>query len=62
MRFWMNSLLILGFLLLDWLRFHDILKPEAPTPADWLTFALSLAVFYSIWEGSRHRHSPGSSL
>jgi hypothetical protein len=47
---WMRKLidvvLIGGFLILDWLRFHDIFKPEVPTAADWLTGALSLLVFY----------------
>jgi hypothetical protein len=38
--------LIVGFLVLDWLRFHDIFKPERPTLADWLTGVLSLFVFY----------------
>lgn len=42
-----SLILIGGFLVLDWLRFHDILKPgEAPTAADWLTGFLSLLVFY----------------
>ena len=40
-------MLIASFLFLDWLRFHDILKPgEVPTVADWLTGFLSLLVFY----------------
>lgn len=46
MRQAINVMLIVGFLVLDWLRFHDILKPEAPTAADWLTGILSLLVFY----------------
>ena len=41
-----DILLIVGFAILDWLRFHDVLKPEAPTGADWLTGALSILVFY----------------
>jgi hypothetical protein len=41
-----NIILIIGFVLLDWLRFHDVLKPEIPTIADWLTGVLSLLVFY----------------
>lgn len=41
-----NWVLIVGFVILDWLRFHDVLKPEAPTAADWLTGVLSLLVFY----------------
>ena len=41
-----DVVLIVGFVILDWLRFHDMLKPEAPTAADWLTGALSLLVFY----------------
>jgi hypothetical protein len=47
MRRAIDVMLILGFLALDWLRFHDILKPgETPTVADWLTGVLSLLVFY----------------
>jgi hypothetical protein len=46
MRKTIDAVLIVGFIILDWLRFHDILKPEAPTFADWLTGALSLLVFY----------------
>jgi hypothetical protein len=46
MRRTIDVVLIVGFLFLDWLRFHDILKPELPTVADWLTAALSLLVFY----------------
>lgn len=47
MRQVVNMVLIAGFLFLDWLRFHDILKPgEVPTVADWLTGFLSLLVFY----------------
>lgn len=42
----LDVVLIVGFLILDWLRFHDIFKPEVPTAADWLTGALSLLVFY----------------
>jgi hypothetical protein len=38
--------LIAGFVFVDWLKFHDILKPEIPTFADWLTGGLSLLVFY----------------
>lgn len=41
-----NWVLVIGFIILDWLRFHDILKPETPTMADWLTGVLSLLVFY----------------
>lgn len=41
-----NVVLIIGFIVLDWLRFHDIFKPEVPTAADWLTGLLSLLVFY----------------
>lgn len=46
MRQSINWALIVGFIILDWLRFHDILKPEDPTVADWLTGVLSLLVFY----------------
>lgn len=46
----MDIALIVGFLGLDWLRFHDIFKPEAPTVADWLTGALSVLVFYLALE------------
>jgi hypothetical protein len=41
-----DATLIAGFIVLDWLRFHDILKPEAPSAADWLSGLLSLGVFY----------------
>ncbi len=41
-----NAVLIAGFILLDWLRFHDIFKPEGPTGANWLTGLLSLLVIY----------------
>lgn len=50
MRKSIDMVLIAGFLILDWLRFHDIFKPEAPTVADWLTGALSLLVFYVALE------------
>lgn len=50
MRKSIDIVLIAGFLSLDWLRFHDIFKPEAPTVADWLTGALSLLVFYVALE------------
>lgn len=46
MRKAIDVALIGGFLILDWLRFHDIFKPEAPTVADWLTGVLSILVFY----------------
>lgn len=46
MRKSVSIVLIVGFLVLDWLRFHDIFKPERPTLADWLTGVLSLFVFY----------------
>jgi hypothetical protein len=46
MRKGVAIVLIAGFAIFDWLRFHDILKPEAPTVADWLTGALSILVFY----------------
>jgi hypothetical protein len=47
MRQAVNVVLIVGFVMLDWLRFHDILKPgETPTAADWLTGSLSILVFY----------------
>ena len=56
-RKWIHPVLIGGFILLDWLRFHDVLKPETPTLADWLTGGLSLLVFYvaaqSLMEGDR---------
>lgn len=47
MSYLINVTLIVGFILLDWLRFHDILKAEVPTGADWLTLMLSLLVFYA---------------
>lgn len=50
MRKAIDVVLIAGFLILDWLRFHDIFKPEAPTVADWLTGALSILVFYAALE------------
>ena len=38
--------LIIGFLAVDFLFFHDILKPgETITPAQYLTGALSVVVF-----------------
>ena len=46
MSYAINVILIAGFIVLDWLRFHDIFKPEVPTAADWLTGVLSLLVFY----------------
>jgi hypothetical protein len=46
MRMFIDAVLIAGFVILDWLRFHDIFKPETPTLADWLTGALSILVFY----------------
>ena len=46
MRHAVDIVLIVGFVILDWIRFHDIFKPEAPTVADWLTGILSLLVFY----------------
>jgi len=46
MRRAIDVVLITGFLILDWLRFHDIFKPEMPTAADWLTGVLSLLVIY----------------
>ena len=61
MRRAINVMLIVGFLVLDWLRFHDILKPEAPTAADWLTGILSLLVFYVALNsllGVRQRAKP----
>ena len=51
--------LIAGFLIVDWLRFHDILEPEAPTIADWLIMIVSLVVFYVAAKSlvqSRRRH------
>lgn len=50
--------LIAGFLILDWLRFHDILKPEAPTVADWLTGVLSMLVFYVALESLIRSSTP----
>ena len=39
--------LVVGFVILDWMRFHDFNKPgEVLTTADWLTGFLSLLVFY----------------
>ncbi|HKU18895.1 MAG TPA: hypothetical protein VJP80_06515 [Candidatus Saccharimonadales bacterium] len=39
-------ILIIGFLAVDFLFFHDILRPgEAITPAQYLTGALSILVF-----------------
>jgi hypothetical protein len=61
MRQAINVMLIVGFLVLDWLRFHDILKPEVPTAADWLTGILSLLVFYVALNsllGVRQRAKP----
>ena len=49
-----NFALIIGFVCLDWLRFHDILKPEIPTGADWLTGILSLLVFYVATQSILH--------
>lgn len=51
MSYAVNIILIVGFIILDWLRFHDIFKPEIPTAADWLTGALSLLVFYVAAKG-----------
>ncbi len=61
MRKIIGYVLIGGFVALDWLRFHDIFKPETPTFADWLTGVLSLLVFYCAWErlagGNRQRRA-----
>jgi hypothetical protein len=46
MRQVIDATLIAGFIVLDWLRFHDILKPEVPSAADLLTGLLSVGVFY----------------
>ena len=51
MSYAVNIILIVGFIILDWLRFHDIFKSEIPTAADWLTGALSLLVFYVAAKG-----------
>lgn len=50
--------LVVGFVILDWLRFHDIFKPQAPTVADWLTVALSLLVFYVALESLGRSSTP----
>lgn len=50
--------LVVGFVILDWLRFHDIFKPEAPTVADWLTGVLSLLVFYGALESLDRSSTP----
>lgn len=59
MRKTIDAVLIAGFVVVDCLRFHDILKPETPTAADWLTGFLSLLVFYvaatSLLEGIRRK-------
>jgi len=40
-------MLIMGFALVDFLFFHDILKPgERTTPAQYITGLLSLVVFF----------------
>lgn len=61
MTFAINIVLIVGSVILDWLRFHDILKPEPPTAADWLSGLLSLLVFYvatrSILASQERRYS-----
>ena len=45
MRRAIEVLLIVGFLAVDFLFFHDILKPgEAPTPAQYMTGLLSVFV------------------
>ena len=61
MNYAINFMLVAGFIVLDWLRFHDIFKPEKPTAADWLTGALSLLVFYVAAKGIliSHRLSGG---
>ena len=50
MRKSIDIILILGFAAADWLRFHDILKPETPTAADWLILGLSLIVFWVAFQ------------
>lgn len=43
----LNIILIIGFLVVDWLIFHDIMKPgETYTVTEFLTGALSLVVFF----------------
>jgi hypothetical protein len=59
MKSLVSFLLVTGFLILDWLRFHDILKPEIPTLADDLTGFLSILAFslvlYPSLSGTRRR-------
>jgi hypothetical protein len=44
----LHLVLIVGFLAIDFLFFHDAFKPgETISPADWLVGALSLLVFVS---------------
>jgi hypothetical protein len=46
MRKILDIILILGFLFVDWLIFHDVLKPgEAYTVTEILTGILSIGVF-----------------
>lgn len=43
-----HLLLVMGFVAVDFLFFHDVLKPgEVITPAEMLVGALSLLVFFS---------------
>ena len=46
MRKGIDIILIIGFATADWLRFHDILKPETPTAAD----SCPLALFQACYE------------
>jgi hypothetical protein len=44
----LNILLVVGFLVVDWLIFHDIFKGgETYTVTEFLTGALSLLVFFT---------------